>query len=150
MFAANQNRLVDTAGSGAVQVSSDIVEGRAGVGTDCLNCGQANDDDQSEHHSVFNSRGTIFRNQKTTNFVSETLHDLLRFLSPQGANRGRENCDQWWISLESAKQKCEGHIRLPSSDEFPTFTVKRLALEIAGNQKLPLCEKHNGEPRSLR
>ena len=58
----------------------DFLEGSFRVRTDRLDSGQADDDDQSEHNGVFNSRRTVFRNQKTLNFLHELLHrDLSEF-----------------------------------------------------------------------
>ncbi len=56
------------------QLAGNIAESRVGVCTNVADSNKANDDDQSEHNSVFNSRRTIFRRQETHYFVEETLH----------------------------------------------------------------------------
>jgi hypothetical protein len=62
--------------SSILQLIGDRLEGVARVVTNRLDRGQAHDDDQRQHHGVFNSRWAVFRNQETLHFLGETLHEV--------------------------------------------------------------------------
>lgn len=66
--AGNRSRSQSDSGKGVARTG----ELRVGVGADRGDCGNADDDDQSQHDSVFNSGRAIFRHQE----VFDTLqHD---------------------------------------------------------------------------
>ena len=90
--------LVDGTSASVVEVSSNVVESRAGVGSDRLNRGQANDNDQSQHNGVLNRRWAVFRNQETLDFGSKTFHIFLQSIKSKvpGIGRGRENATDFY------------------------------------------------------
>ncbi len=51
--------------SGASNLVGHFLERRTGIRADRLYCGQAHNDDQGEHHSVFNCCWPIFSHQET-------------------------------------------------------------------------------------
>ena len=55
----------------------NVVELRCRLRTDRGNCGQADDDDQRQHHGVLDCCRAIFGFQETTHFRSETVHIFL-------------------------------------------------------------------------
>ncbi len=65
------------------KLSSNLIERCICFGTDRTNCNQADNDDQSKHNCVLNSRWTIFRNQEILNFVYKTLHQSLQLAKPR-------------------------------------------------------------------
>ena len=68
--------LVDRTGTSIFDVVGDIVERAARVGSNSLDGRQANDDDQGQHHGVFNRCGAIFALEKTRHFACELFHDF--------------------------------------------------------------------------
>ena len=82
----------------AAELRGDAVERRAGASTDRGDRGQADHDDQRQHHSVLDSGGTILRHEETTNFRSKHVHDitptfLRRFPAFFAESPGRHNGD---------------------------------------------------------
>ena len=52
----------------------DVVEYVVGFVSHLLNRRQADDHDEGQHYSIFNCGGTIFRDQKVSDSLSEVLH----------------------------------------------------------------------------
>lgn len=77
----------------------DAFEGRVGCGTDRRNRGQTDDDDQRQHHGVFNSCRAIFGNQKLLDALSQCLHRILPLQvcrSRSGEQLGRKHTNSDW------------------------------------------------------
>jgi hypothetical protein len=53
----------------------DLVELVVGLGPDCLNGGQANDDNESQHHGIFDRGGPVFGDQKPFQTLVEFFHN---------------------------------------------------------------------------
>ena len=70
--------------SASGQLGSYALERGVGIGADRRNRRQADDDDQGEHHRVFNGSRAIFGPEKATKFRSETLHNSLQSFAAQG------------------------------------------------------------------
>ncbi len=63
-----------------LQLVCNVVERRCRVCADRRNCTQANHNDKSQHHCIFNCSWSVFRLQKTLYFKGEVLHGI----SPNG------------------------------------------------------------------
>jgi hypothetical protein len=130
-------RLVDAAGAGFVKVIGNILERRAGVLANGLNCRQADDHDQRQHNRVFNSRGAVFRFQKALDFQSKIFHVFLR----QEQKRINASCEA-------------GAKHAPDSNQKPMGPLSSLRLQCrpARVQRFPtrrLCSI-TGTPPSCR
>mmetsp|Transcript_14392 Transcript_14392/g.29831 ORF Transcript_14392/g.29831 Transcript_14392/m.29831 type:complete len:100 (-) Transcript_14392:345-644(-) len=64
-----------TSGIGSLHVRTNLGERSVRLGTDRLNSGQTYDDDQSQHHGIFNRGGTVFGYEKVLYLLDETLHE---------------------------------------------------------------------------
>lgn len=62
------------------ELVSHIAERLIGVAADVRNRGQADDDDQRQHHGVLDCSRAIFRYEETLHLQSETLHHFLQIL----------------------------------------------------------------------
>ena len=72
---------------------------------DRLNRRQANDDNQSEHHGVFDGGGTIFGLEKTTNLQSERIHDgLQRDVTAARLSEITQPCTEFLLRIELAER----------------------------------------------
>src|SRR6185295_8957868 len=56
-----------------------VFERGVGVRSNRTNGRQAHDDDQRQHHGVFDRSRTVFRDEETLYLRCETLHCILRF-----------------------------------------------------------------------
>jgi hypothetical protein len=63
---------------GALQLIGDVLERGTGIGADRLNGGQADNDDEGQHHRVFYRGRAIFRYEETLHLQSKTLHSFLQ------------------------------------------------------------------------
>jgi hypothetical protein len=93
----------------------NFVEGRRSVGADGADSTQANNNDQSQHNSVFNCCWTIFTLQKATDLSGEILHGSSSPISMDGSaqghkqrvnNKAPENIDpNFATKLETCRQE---------------------------------------------
>lgn len=68
------NSLNQAISTGLGKLIFDFVELSRSVGTNSFDCCQADDDDQSEHHCVFNCCWSVFRNKKFLYTVCQVSH----------------------------------------------------------------------------
>ena len=62
----------------AAQLVGYTLERRIRVGADRRNGGQADNDDQSQHHCILDGGRAVFRHEETLYFLRKTLHNFLQ------------------------------------------------------------------------